>query len=109
MTAAQMARLELRGRNSISVLLNRMEKEGFIRKTQDPKNKKRQRLLLTEKGEETRKAIEEEKTIPTIFSALSKTECQQLTSYLEKLLDRVNELHESENMSRHIKVHSGKQ
>jgi len=91
MTAAQMARLQLRGRNSVSVLLNRMEREGLIRKTQDPKNKKRQRLLLTEKGEETRKAIEGEKTIPAIFSALSETECQSLTSCLEKLLDRVNE------------------
>jgi len=104
MTAAQMARLQLRGRNSISVLLNRMEKEGLIKKTQDPKNKKRQRLLLTEKGEETRKAMEGEKTIPTIFSALSKTECQSLTSCLEKLLDRVDELHKSDDMSRHVQV-----
>jgi DNA-binding MarR family transcriptional regulator len=94
MTAAQMARLQLRGRNSISMLLHRMEKEGFIRKAQDPKNKKRQRLLLTEKGEETRKAIEGASTIPAIFSTLSETEYQSLTSCLEKLLDRVQKLRE---------------
>jgi DNA-binding MarR family transcriptional regulator len=104
MTAAQMARLQLRGRNSVSVLLNRMEKEGLISRTQDPKNKKRQRLFLTHKGEKTRLAIEGEKTIPTIFSALSETECQSLTSCLEKLLDRVDELHKSDGMSRHIQT-----
>ena len=102
MTAAQMARLQLRGRNSVSVLLHRMEKEGFVRKAQDPKNKKRQRLLLTEKGEETRKAIEGESTIPSIFSTLSETECQSLTSCLEKLLDRVNELKKPDGISRPV-------
>ncbi len=104
MTAAQMARLQLRGRNSISVLLTRMEKEGLITRTPDLKNRKRQRLLLTEKGQKTRKAIEGEKTIPTIFSALSETECQSLTSCLEKLLDRVDELHKSDDISRNIQV-----
>ena len=101
MTAAQMARLQLRGRNSISVLLNRMEKEGLIRKAQDPRNKKRQRLWLTEKGEEIRKAIEGEKTISTIFSALSEAECQMLTSCLEKLLGKVQALQGSEDGSSH--------
>jgi DNA-binding MarR family transcriptional regulator len=104
MTAAQMARLELRGRNSVSMLLNRMEKEGLITRTPDPKNRKRQRLLLTEKGQKARKAVEGEKTIPTIFSALSETECQSLTSCLEKLLDKVDELHKSDGMSRHVQV-----
>ena len=102
LTPAQVARLQLRGRNSISVLLNRMEEEGLIRKTQDPKNRKRQRLSLTEKGEEARKATEAGKTIATIFSALSKKECQLLTSCLEKLLDRVQKVRGLEGGFRHL-------
>jgi len=91
LTAAQMARLQVRGRSSASVLLARMEKQGLIRKAQDPEHKSRQKLLLTLKGERAYQATQNGRTIPNIFSSLSDKECQLLTSCLEKLLDRINE------------------
>ena len=87
LTPAGMARLQLRKRNSIRILLNRMEREGLLKQTKDLDQKNQIRLSLTEKGNKA-SDLSAFETLELVFSSLSEAECQQLTSLLDRLLDR---------------------
>ena len=87
LTPAGIARLQLRKRNSIRVLLNRMEREGLLKQTRDLDQKNQIRLSLTEKGNKA-SDLSAYETLAQVFSSLSEAECQQLTSLLDRLLDR---------------------
>lgn len=87
LTPASMARLQLRKRNSIRILLNRMEEEGLLNQTKDLDKKNQIRLSLTEKGNKA-SDLSAYETLEQVFSCLSEAECQQLTSLLDKLLNR---------------------
>jgi len=87
LTPAGLARLQLRKRNSIRILLNRMEREGLLIQTRDLDQKNQIRLSLTEKGDKA-SDLSAYETLAQVFSCLSEAECQQLSSLLGRLLDR---------------------
>jgi len=85
-TPAQISRWLLREPHSISELVNRMEKEGLVKKFNDLTRKNLVRVVLTEKGERVFHKTLERRSIHKIMSALSEEERQQLRSCLETLL-----------------------
>ena len=88
-TPSKLAHYELRERNSVSLLLSKMEKQGLIKKTNDLEGKNLVRISLTEKGAELCDIAEKKTRIAfEIFSCLSDEEYEQLTSLLQKIWDR---------------------
>ncbi|MCK4721744.1 MAG: MarR family transcriptional regulator [Dehalococcoidia bacterium] len=84
-TPAEIARWMLRRPNTISGLLDRMEQAGLIRRTRDLERKNMIRVTITEKGLQSYNDSMRLESIHRIMSCLSKEECQQLRSYLERL------------------------
>lgn len=85
---AEISRWLFREPHSVSELLNRMEKQGLVKKVRDLERKNQVRVVLTEKGRET---YSHQSTNPEpigrIMSSLSDEERRQLRSYLLKLRD----------------------
>jgi DNA-binding MarR family transcriptional regulator len=80
-------------RSSISDILNRMEKQGLIKKTSTPGSKKRVIVTLTEKGEKALALSRQRKFLHRVLSSLSDGQKQHLEEGLELLRDNaVNEL-----------------
>ncbi len=80
-------------RSSISDILNRMVKQGLIKKTGTSGSKKRVLVTLTEKGEKALVLSNQRKYLHKVMSTLSEEKKQQLESGLELLRDAaVNEL-----------------
>ena len=80
-------------RSSISDILNRMVKQGLIKKTSTSGSKKRVIVTLTEKGEKALALSRERKYLHKVMSSLSEEKKRQLESGLEILRDSaVNEL-----------------
>ena len=86
-TPAEISRWILRESHSVSGLLDRMEKEGLVRKVKDLDRKNLIRVELTEKGCEAYNLTVGRSTIHQIMSALSQKERQQLEKCLQKLFD----------------------
>ena len=86
----QIGRLLIREHNSVSVLLNKMLRQGLVSKMKDPDRKNVTRVALTDKGRKVCKLVMSSETIPRIFSCLSEKESQQLISNLDKLLDQAH-------------------
>ena len=84
-TPAEISRWLLREPQSISEFLNRMERDGLIKKVKDTIRKNIIRVALTEKGLKAHKKSTELKSIHQIMSVLSKKERQQLEVILGKL------------------------
>jgi DNA-binding MarR family transcriptional regulator len=80
-------------RTSISDILNRMVKQGLIKKTSNANSKKRVIITLTEKGEKALAISKNRVYLHKIMSLLSEEERKHLESGLEVLRDAaVNEL-----------------
>jgi DNA-binding MarR family transcriptional regulator len=80
-------------RSSISDILNRMEKEGLIKKTSNSGSKKRVIVTLTEKGEKALALSRNREYLHKIMSSLTEEKKQQVESGLEILRDSaINEL-----------------
>jgi DNA-binding MarR family transcriptional regulator len=80
-------------RSSISDILNRMEKQGLIKKTSNPGSKKRVIVTLTDKGEKALVLSRKREYLHKIMSSLTEEKQQQLESGLEILRDNaINEL-----------------
>lgn len=82
-----------RSANSISSIIDRMEKNGLVKKARDLPDRRAVRLLITEKGEKTfKKAVTyQREMIKTLFSDLPDEELQSLLSSIRKLKKKVNE------------------
>jgi len=87
-TPAEISRRIFREPHSVSALLNRMEKRGLLKKTQDLDRKNMVRVSITEKGRQAYDKSTRRKSIYKIMSSLSESERQQLTSCLEKLRNK---------------------
>lgn len=87
-TPAEISRWLFRESHSVSALLNRMEKEGLVRKTNDLDRKNLVRVSITEKRQQAYDKSTKRKSIRKIMSSLSEDERQQLRSCLEKLRNR---------------------
>jgi len=80
-------------RSSISDILNRMVKQGLIKKTSTSGSKKRVIVTLTEKGEKALALSKQRKYLHRVMSAIPDEKKQLLESGLELLRDSaVNEL-----------------
>jgi MarR family transcriptional regulator, organic hydroperoxide resistance regulator len=79
----------LREPHSVSSILTRMEKEGFINKISGMgKNRSEKHILLTEKGEQAYKCSLKREMIKEIMSCLPQEECLRLNASLLKLRDK---------------------
>ena len=86
-TPAEIARWLFREPHSVTGLVNRMVKEGLVRKARDLDKKNLVKVTLTEKGQQALHQSSESQSIQRILSSLSKEEKQQLGLLLEKLRD----------------------
>ena len=87
-TPSEISRRIFREPHTVSALLNRMEKRGLVRKTQDLDRKNMVRVSITEKGRQAYDKSTRRKSISKIISSLSKEERQQLRSCLQKLRNK---------------------
>ena len=90
-TPAEISRWLFRQPHTVSGLLNRMEKQGLVRKVNDLERKNMIRIVLTEKGEQVYQRSREMKVIDKILSYLSPEERDNLRTYLETLRNKALE------------------
>jgi DNA-binding MarR family transcriptional regulator len=80
-------------RSSISDILNRMVKQGLIKKTNKPGGNKRVIVTLTSKGEKALNLSKNREYLHKVMSSLTDEKKQQLESAMELLRDAaINEL-----------------
>ena len=90
-TPAKISRCILREPNSVSTLLNRMERKGLVRKVNNLERRNLVRVVITEKGKQAYYQSARRESILRIISALSEEERQQLNSCLNKLVNKAME------------------
>jgi DNA-binding MarR family transcriptional regulator len=90
-TLEELANWTLKEFNSVSTLINRMEKKGLVRKTKNNGDLKTY-ISLTEKGSDLYHKHVTERSIHLIFDKLSAQEKKQLDSILKKLRDTTRDL-----------------
>jgi DNA-binding MarR family transcriptional regulator len=83
MTQGDLSKWLLRNLNTVSTLINKMEKEGLVKKTKNKEDGKVY-ITLTQKGSEAWDEVSE-RAIFLTFSALSEKEKEQFKVLLEKL------------------------
>ncbi len=99
---AEIARMSLLQRHTISSMVDRMEKKGLIKKNPDLKNKNRIRLTITEKGEEFYQFSTRRGPVHRIMESLDEKERPVFVHCLEKIATAAGkELGLNENSSRH--------
>ncbi|UCG54658.1 MAG: winged helix DNA-binding protein [Dehalococcoidia bacterium] len=74
--------------HSVRELIVRLDKEGLLRKTKDPRIKNLVRIEVTDKGEALYRKSMNKPTIKQIMSALNEDEQLQLWFLLSKIRDR---------------------
>ena len=84
-TPNEIAKIVHRRPNSISVMLNRMEKNGLIKKKKASNGGNRVIASLTKKGEHAFRVSKKRESLHRIFSALNKTQRKQLRDCLKTL------------------------
>ncbi|MFO8010673.1 MAG: MarR family transcriptional regulator [Dehalococcoidia bacterium] len=85
-TPGEIAQWMMRKPPTVSGLLNRMERNGLIKRTGVKNNRKLKKVALTSKGQQCLDSLADEQDIlNTIISSLTQEEYQQLWSLLEKL------------------------
>lgn len=84
-TPAEISRWILRRPHSVSGLLDRMEKEGFIKKTKDLQKKNLVRVTITAQGRKAYSLSLKRKAFNQIFNVLTTDERENLYGYLDKL------------------------
>jgi DNA-binding MarR family transcriptional regulator len=84
-TPADIARLLFREPHTISGLLNRMEKQGLVKRVKDLKRKNLVRVAITDKGERSHRKMSGAEVIHDVMSGLTAKEQDELKRYLEKI------------------------
>jgi DNA-binding MarR family transcriptional regulator len=90
-TLEELANWTLKEFNSVSTLINRMEKKGLIKKTKNNGDLKTY-ISLTGKGSDLYHKQVTERSIHLIFEKLSQAEKKQLESILKKVRDTTRDL-----------------
>lgn len=88
LTPAEISRQLFREPHTISAVLKRMEKQGWLTRQKDLKKKNLIRVSLTDEGRELYLKTSNRKSTHKIFSCLSEEEANQLNSCLDKLKRR---------------------
>lgn len=89
-TPAELARWLVRERHSVWELINRMEKQGLVRKVKDLNKGNRVKVVLTEEGRAYYLSTKQE-SINRIMSVLSEKERKQLWLCLKKIREKALE------------------
>jgi len=84
-TPGEISRWLLREPNSVSEFLKRMEKDGLIKRSQDPRRRNVMRVKLTEKGIKAHQKTTKLESIHKVMAVLSEEEIGQLVKLLEKV------------------------
>ncbi len=87
-TPAEISRWLFREPHTVSGILERMEKQGLVRRVKDLERKNLIRVEITKKGEEAYQGSRELKVIRTILSSLSPEQRDTLRPYLETLRNK---------------------
>ena len=90
-TPAEISRWLFRQPHSVAGILNRMERNGLIRKTKDLDRKNMIRIGMTKKGQRAYRDSFKRESSSKVINCLSQKERQQLKSLLEKLRNRAFE------------------
>lgn len=79
-----------RSTNSVSMIVDRMEREGLVRRRRDMRDRRSLRLVITKKGEETfEQALEPGwELIEYVLSSLTSEEMQILNELMEKMREK---------------------
>jgi DNA-binding MarR family transcriptional regulator len=88
-TPAELSRWLFREPNSVTILLNRMQRMGLIKKKADTKRKNLIRLSLTKKGNEAYKHAIEMETFYSLVENLPEKKRKQLWSLLQEIREQV--------------------
>jgi DNA-binding MarR family transcriptional regulator len=86
-TPAEIARWLFRQPHGVSALLNRMEKDGLVKKVKDSDSKTLVRVAITEKGQQAYRESANRDPVNQIMSSLSEEERRKLGSISLKLRD----------------------
>ena len=86
-TPAELSRFVYQQRNSVSDILNRMERQGLIKKGKNADGNGRVVVKMTAKGERILHLSKQRDHLHNIMSVLNEEERQQLESLLELLKD----------------------
>jgi len=86
-TPAEISRWMMRRPPTTSGLLNRMERNGLVKRRDYAKNKKLKKVVMTKKGKEAFRLATEQDIMHTVMGSMSEEEFRQLWSLLEKLKD----------------------
>lgn len=84
-TPADISHLIMRNRSTVSGLLNRMERNGLVKRSGYENNKKLRKVTLTKKGRDALARTGRSDVLNDITDSLSDEEFRQLWSLLEKL------------------------
>ena len=87
-TQTEIARRLIRKDHTVSALISRMEKRGWVKKKRDTRIKRRVNITITEKGKKALDWSGKRESIQEIMSCLSEEEKMHLSSSLEKLRDQ---------------------
>ena len=91
LTPAQLSEFAIRELNSITTLINRMQKKGLVKKVKRDGDNKTY-VILTDKGVDIYTNTVTERSIMLIFDTLSDEEKYQLTGLLSKLQTKARNL-----------------
>lgn len=88
---------------SVAVMVKRMVRDGLIEKIPDESDMRQNRLTITARGEELSEQCHQmfQQIDEKIYAGFSEEELQQLSSYLERLIDNLasNEVHNASNFA----------
>jgi DNA-binding MarR family transcriptional regulator len=106
LSLTQMADMVDRHANNITIIIDRMEKNGLVKRVRINGDRRSYRLALTPKGEKYYQTgiRENSHLIKEIFDCLSNEELQTLQDLLEKIRVRVNERYGEKKTITEIKV-----
>jgi|WetSurMetagenome_2_1015567.scaffolds.fasta_scaffold202374_1 DNA-binding MarR family transcriptional regulator len=92
LTVQELCHWTVRGHTSVSLLTDKMVDKGLVVKYTDINNKNQTLISITKKGKQVVHKLNTQRPIPEVFSILSEEECDQLTAYLKKIINRAIEV-----------------
>lgn len=91
MTMQEVAKRIHRTKATTTVLIDKLEKIGFVKREKSEDDSRYTNVVLTDKGQEFKPVFEEisNKLISTAYSGLSQAEIEQLETILEKIMENL--------------------
>ena len=90
-TPTALSRYLLRQPHTVSALVERMEKKGFVKKVKDLERKNLVRVVVTEKGQKAFEQSTKRGPIHRIMGELNQSERKNFSKYLEKIYSKARQ------------------